>query len=85
MPLTLALYVVLAWPVDMIHDVEPGREKFVKLGAIDWAESEDPSIATAEVMESGELLLTGAGFTTVVIGLAIGTTAWLQKRVVFHL
>ncbi len=59
MPLTLALGLVLAWPVDMIHDVEPGKEKFVKLGAIDWAEAEDPAIATAEVMESGELLLSG--------------------------
>jgi hypothetical protein len=58
-PLTLALSLVLAWPADMVHDVEPGKEKFVKLGAIEWAESEDPSIATAEVMEAGEVLLTG--------------------------
>lgn len=61
MSLTLALSVVLAWPVDMVHDVEVGKEKFVKLGAIEWAESEDPAIANAEVMEAGEVLLTGGG------------------------
>lgn len=58
MPLTLVVAMMLAWPADMIHDVEPGKEKFVKLGAIEWAEVEDPSIATAEVMEAGEVLLT---------------------------
>lgn len=31
------------------------------------------------------LLLQASAFTAVVIGLAAGTTAWLQKRVVFHL
>ncbi len=59
MSLSLAISLVLAWPVDVIQDVEPGKEKFVKLGAIEWAETEDSSIATAEVMEAGELLLTG--------------------------
>ncbi len=59
MPLTLALSLVLAWPVDVVQDVEPGKEKFVKLGAIDWAEIEDPSIATVEVMETKEVLFTG--------------------------
>lgn len=59
MPLTLALSLVLAWPADMVHDVEPGKEKFVKLGAVEWAESEDASIATAEVMETSEVLITG--------------------------
>ena len=59
MPVTLVLALVLAWPADMVHDVEPGKDKFVKLGAVDWAESEDPSVATAEVMETSEVLLTG--------------------------
>lgn len=59
MPVALALALVLAWPGDMVHDVEPGKEKFVKLGVVEWAVSEDPAIATAEVMESGELLLSG--------------------------
>jgi ABC-type polysaccharide/polyol phosphate export permease len=31
------------------------------------------------------MLLTGIGFTGIMVGLAVGTTAWLQKRVVFHL
>ena len=34
---------------------------------------------------TGELLLIGTAFTAIVVGLAAGTTAWLQKRVVFHL
>jgi len=34
---------------------------------------------------SGELLLIGVGFTALMAGLAAGTTAWLQKRVIFHL
>jgi len=34
---------------------------------------------------SGELLLYGTLFTATMVGLAAGTTAWLQKRVVFHL
>jgi ABC-type polysaccharide/polyol phosphate export permease len=37
------------------------------------------------VPPSAELLLQGTAFTAVLIGLAAGTTAWLQKRVVFHL
>jgi hypothetical protein len=56
--LTLLTCLTLAWPVDMVHDVEPGKEKFIKVAAIEWAESEDPSIVTAEAMEAGEVLLT---------------------------
>lgn len=32
-----------------------------------------------------ELLAIGTGFTALMVGLAAGTTAWLQKRVIFHL
>jgi ABC-type polysaccharide/polyol phosphate export permease len=32
-----------------------------------------------------QLLLTGVAFTGIMVGLAAGTTAWLQKRVIFHL
>lgn len=32
-----------------------------------------------------DLLLTGSALTAVVVGLAIGTSAWLRKRVIFHL
>ena len=34
---------------------------------------------------SEQILLAGAALTAVLVGLAAGTTAWLQKRVVFHL
>ncbi len=49
-----------AWPVDLAMPLEPGKERFHKLSAVEWIEVEDPSIATAEVLEgSNELLLTG--------------------------
>jgi ABC-type polysaccharide/polyol phosphate export permease len=34
---------------------------------------------------STELLIYGSSLTAITVGLAVGTTAWLQKRVVFHL
>jgi ABC-type polysaccharide/polyol phosphate export permease len=34
---------------------------------------------------SVDLLLAGAAVTAAAVGLAAGTTAWLQKRVIFHL
>ncbi|RKG76794.1 hypothetical protein D7W79_16975 [Corallococcus exercitus] len=50
---------VLAWPVDQALTLEPGKERFQKLTAVDWAESDAPSVATAEALpQSGELLLT---------------------------
>ncbi len=48
-----------AWPADVYVDLEQGREVFRRLAALEWVEVEDPSIATAEVLPSGELLLTG--------------------------
>lgn len=49
-----------AWPVDQAVDVPLGREHFVRFGALEWAELDDPSLADVEVMpETGELLLTG--------------------------
>ncbi|MGZ3459514.1 MAG: pilus assembly protein N-terminal domain-containing protein [Archangium sp.] len=49
-----------AWPVDLSMPLETGKERFHKLSGVDWVEVEDPSIATAEVLEgSNELLLTG--------------------------
>ena len=48
-----------AWPVDNIIDVEPGGEKFQRLGAVDWFEVENPAIAQVEWLDSGELLVTG--------------------------
>jgi hypothetical protein len=48
-----------AWPVDVFFDLEVGRESFQRPSAISWIEIEDPRIATAEVLESGEILFTG--------------------------
>jgi Pilus formation protein N terminal region len=48
-----------AWPVDVYVDLEQGRETFKRLAAIEWVEVEDASVATAEVLPSRELLLTG--------------------------
>ncbi len=49
-----------AWPVDLAVPLEPGKERFHKLAAVDWVEVEDASVATAEVLPgSNELLLTG--------------------------
>jgi hypothetical protein len=71
-----------AWPVDWVHDVEPGREKFVKLPQLDWFEVDDPSVVQVEWMESGELLLTGKkpGRALVLLG-AQGKVAVWRVRV----
>jgi hypothetical protein len=48
-----------AWPVDQAVTLEPGKESFQKLTAVEWAESQDPSVVTAEALaRSSELLLT---------------------------
>jgi hypothetical protein len=67
--LSLVAHLLLAWPVDMVHDVEPGKEKFVRVAAVEWVDVEDPAVATAEIMESGEVLLSGhkAGRTLVLL------------------
>lgn len=71
-----------AWPVDIYVDLEVGREKFQRLAAVDWVEVEDPEVATAEVMESGELLLTGkAPGRTLLLLYAEGTLAVWRLRV----
>ncbi len=48
-----------AWPVEVYADLEAGSERFYKLTALEWAQVEDPKVATAERMETGELLLSG--------------------------
>lgn len=71
-----------AWPVDVYVDLEAGREKFQRLAALDWVEVEDPSVATAEIMESGELLLTGkAPGRTLLLLYAEGQLATWRLRV----
>lgn len=69
----------LAWPVDWLHDVEAGKEKFVKLPRVDWLEVEDTSVATAEwVAGANELILTGVkeGRTVVLLGAEGKVAAW---------
>jgi hypothetical protein len=68
-----------AWPVDWIHDVEPGKEKFIKLPKVDWFEVDDPKIVSVEwVAESNELMLIGLkpGRATVLLGADGRVAAW---------
>jgi hypothetical protein len=48
-----------AWPVDVAVTVTNGDVHFERPAAIDWAEVDDPKIATVEVLQTGELLFTG--------------------------
>ena len=36
-------------------------------------------------MPTTEMYAAGAGVAIALVGLAVGTVAWLQKRVIFHL
>jgi hypothetical protein len=67
-----------AWPVETFVDVEAGGEKFQRLGAVDWLEVEDPSVATVEWLPSGELLVSGkkAGRTLVLLGAQGKSAVW---------
>ena len=56
--LALAPVPASAWPVDVVQDLEIGKEKFVRLSSLDWFEVEDPKVATVEYLESGEILFT---------------------------
>lgn len=81
----LALALVLlaaraaAWPVDWVHDVDAGKEKFVRLPRLDWFEVEDAKVASVEWLpDSGELLITGLkpGRTVVLLGADGKVAAW---------
>lgn len=80
--LTLAFLVAspaLAWPVDWVHDVEPGKERFVRLPRLDWTEVEDAKVAQVEwLADSNELLLSGlkAGRTVMLLGAEGKVAAW---------
>ncbi len=68
-----------AWPVDWIHDVEVGKEKFLKLPRLDWVEVDDPKVVSIEWMaDSNELLISGlkAGRATVLLGADGKVAAW---------
>ncbi len=68
-----------AWPVDWVHDVEPGKEKFVTLSRVDWAEVDDEKTAQVEwVAASNELVLSGLkeGRALVLLGGEGRVAAW---------
>lgn len=80
--LLLAAGAAYAWPADVYVDLEVGAERFQRLSALDWVEVEDPSVATAEVLDSGELLLTGkAPGRTLLLLYAEGKVAVWRLRV----
>lgn len=67
------------WPVDWIHDVEAGKEKFIKLPGVDWFEVDDPKVLSVEwIPESNELLLVALkpGRATVLLGAEGKVAAW---------
>lgn len=75
----LSASAAMAWPVDWIHDVAPGKEKFIKLPRVDWVEVDDPKVVSVEWMEeSNELIVTGlkAGRATVLLGADGKVAAW---------
>ena len=81
--LVLLAWPAAAWPVDWIHDVAVGKERFVRLPQLDWFEVEDPKVAGVEWLAgSQELLLSGlkAGRTLVLLG-AEGKVAVWRVRV----
>src|SRR5262249_28815747 len=53
----LASTAAFGWPPDKVLELEPGKEKFVRLGAVDWFEVDDPKLLTVEQLESGNALL----------------------------
>ncbi|MFO0598509.1 MAG: hypothetical protein U0228_24600 [Myxococcaceae bacterium] len=68
-----------AWPVDWAHDVEAGKEKFIKLPRVDWFEIDDPKVLAVEwSAESNELLLIGLkpGRAVVLLGADGKVAAW---------
>lgn len=74
---------VCAWPVDWIHDVGVGQEKFVPLGAVDWFEVDAPEVLGVEwVAGAHELVLMGKkpGRALVLLG-AQGKVAVWRVRV----
>ncbi len=77
--LVLLPTLALAWPVDWVHDVEPQREKFVKLPKLDWVEVDDASITEGLwVAPSNDLVLVGLkpGRAVMLLGADGKVAAW---------
>lgn len=49
----------LAWPINARFELSVGEEKFQRLTPDAWLEVESPAIATAELFETAEVMLTG--------------------------
>ncbi len=68
-----------AWPVDWVHDVEPSREKFVKLPKLDWLEVDEPALVAGEwVAAANDLLVVGLkpGRALMLLGADGKVAAW---------
>ncbi|MFN0061566.1 MAG: pilus assembly protein N-terminal domain-containing protein [Myxococcaceae bacterium] len=55
----LASVAARAWPVDVYFDAQVDVPKFHRLSHVEWVEVEDPQVAEAEILPSGELMIVG--------------------------
>lgn len=67
-----------AWPVNARFELAVGEEKFQKLTPDAWLEVESPAVATAELFETAEVMLTGKspGSTLVLVHAEGKVMAW---------
>jgi hypothetical protein len=69
MLLAVAAPAAMAWPVNARFELTVGDEKFQRLTPDAWLEVENTAVATAELFETAEVMLTGkaAGSTLVLV------------------
>jgi len=67
-----------AWPVNARFELAVGEEKFQRLTADAWVEVESPSVASVELFESAEVMLTGKapGSTLVLVHAEDRVVVW---------
>ena len=71
-----------AWPVDRVVSVEPAKETFLRLAALDFLDVEHPEVAEVEALPSGEVMFTGKSpGETLVLMYAEGRMAVWRVRV----
>jgi hypothetical protein len=74
--------VALAWPVERVMELSPGDPTFLKIGSLSFLDVENPSIATAEVLPTGEVMLLGlAPGQTLLMFHAEGRATFFRLRV----
>jgi len=68
----------MAWPVNAHFDLKVGEEKFQKLTPDAWVEVEAPAVATAEVFETAEVMISGKapGSTLVLVHAEDKVVVW---------